>query len=251
MTTAGLAALVTARSELYEMRYLPDRNQRLDEQIDRAINDGICWLGHYFTVTGNPRGSGWHYYYLYGLERAGVLSCVVYMGTHRWYAEGARHLVDTQGPDGGWQSRMGPRRGRGPVAAGVVTSDQCFALLFLARATARALGVVTEQPLIDLTGGTDLPDRDAKNLFLAAMKELAGLSGKDLRLFVRSCASEVGLRVVDMNDDETRAWIQRNASRVGLRVEECSEDPEGAVDSEDRAVQPLSETSGVPRSRLN
>ena len=103
------------------------------------------------------------------------------MGTHRWYAEGARHLVDTQGPDGGWQSNPGPRRGRGPVAAGVVTSDQCFALLFLARATARALGVVTEQPLIDLTGGTDLPDRDAKNLFLAAMKELAGLSEERAR----------------------------------------------------------------------
>ncbi len=82
-------------------------------------------------------------------------------------------------------------------------------------------------------------------------KELEGLSGKDLRLFVRSCASEVGLRVVEMNDDETRAWIQRNAPRVGLRVEDSSEDPEGAVDSEDRELQPISEASGVPRSRLN
>jgi hypothetical protein len=82
-------------------------------------------------------------------------------------------------------------------------------------------------------------------------KELADMTGKDLRVFVRSCASEVGLRVVEMNDEETRAWIRRNAARVGLRIEDCGEDPEGAVDQEDRTVQPVSETSRVPRSRLN
>jgi hypothetical protein len=102
------------------------------------------------------------------------------MGEHRWYAEGARYLVDSQRPDGTWfpeQARgRGGRRGGGFRGNVFVTSDQCFALLFLARATARALGTVTEQPLIDLTGATELEDRDAKNLYQAALKELAGLT---------------------------------------------------------------------------
>ena len=50
-------------------------------------------------------------------------------------------------------------------------------------------------------------------------KELEGLSGEELRTFVRTAASEVGLRVVDMNDGEVRDFILRNAERVGLRVE--------------------------------
>ena len=48
--------------------------------------------------------------------------------------------------------------------------------------------------------------------------ELEGKSGDELRALVRTAASEVGLRMVEMNDDELRDFILRNAERVGLQV---------------------------------
>ncbi len=35
---------------------------------------------------------------------------------------------------------------------------------------------------------------------------------------VKALVSEVGLRTLDMTDDETRAWILKHAPRVGLEV---------------------------------
>ena len=40
---------------------------------------------------------------------------------------------------------------------------------------------MTEDPLVDLTRATELPDRDAKNLFRAALTELAGLTEERAR----------------------------------------------------------------------
>ena len=50
-------------------------------------------------------------------------------------------------------------------------------------------------------------------------EKLEGMSGEELRSFVRAAATEVGLRMVEMNDDELRVFIMRNAERVGLHVE--------------------------------
>ena len=49
------------------------------------------------------------------------------MGTHKWYPEGAKVLIETQAANGSW---------------GAGTVDTCFAILFLKRAT-RSLGVAT------------------------------------------------------------------------------------------------------------
>ena len=169
MTAAGVTSVAICVSELKGNRWgsLPDAGEK-------AMWDGIAWLGKNFSVKDNPRGSpAWHYYYLYGLERAGVLARVVYMAGHRWYAEGAKYLVDAQGPDGAWRVASASRGGQ---AADPVT--QSFALLFLARATARALGVATEEPLIDLTGADELSDEDHASLFKAAFAELARLAGE-------------------------------------------------------------------------
>jgi hypothetical protein len=166
MTAAGVTAVAICVSELKGNRWgsLPDAGEK-------AMWDGIAWLGKNFSVKDNPRGSpAWHYYYLYGLERAGVLARVVYMAGNRWYAEGAKYLVDAQSPDGAWRVASASRGGQ---AADPVT--QSFALLFLARATARALGVATEEPLIDLTGADELSDEDHESLFKAAFAELAHL----------------------------------------------------------------------------
>ena len=53
-----------------------------------------------WSVNNNPeRGGDWHYYYLYGLERAGILYDTNMIGKHDWYLEGAKLLLDAQ--DGG------------------------------------------------------------------------------------------------------------------------------------------------------
>jgi hypothetical protein len=104
-----------------------------DPKRDAAARQGIEWLGAHFTVEGNvgPPSEGWmnkdpkvmHYYYLYGLERAGILCDTVKMGKHDWYAVGATHLLANQKPEGLWEG------GSDKVW------DTCFAILFLKRAT--------------------------------------------------------------------------------------------------------------------
>lgn len=138
MTTAALAALITAKSALYESNLFP-RMKDLEEKVDTSINDGLCWLGHHFSVTSNPvaqgsMGVGWHYYYLYGLERAGILAQTEAMGKHFWYPEGATYLVGAQRPDGSWQEGQGVAH-PGAGAMGNQLADSCFAILFLKRAT--------------------------------------------------------------------------------------------------------------------
>ena len=129
MTTAGLAALVTAQSELYEAGVLP-RDKDLEARIVRGVADGMAWLGDEFSVERNPGGGGWLYYYLYGLERAGVLCQTEFFGEYAWYLFGAEYLVEQQSRDGSWTEE---RRGGGPEAVPEV--DTAFALLFLKRGT--------------------------------------------------------------------------------------------------------------------
>jgi hypothetical protein len=117
MTTAGVAALLIYKRILKE-----------DTTGDPAIEKGIEWLAKNFTVKGCPPwadgGGGWKFYYLYGLERVGILSGRTQIGTHKWFEEGARHLLDTQKSDGSWVGN-----GEDAVLA------TCFAVLFLKRAT--------------------------------------------------------------------------------------------------------------------
>ena len=75
----------------------------------------------------------WHYYYLYGLERAAILGGRDLVGAHDWYLEGARYLLGEQAKDGHWST--------GNLGGGDVTYkasdavDTAWAILFLARAT--------------------------------------------------------------------------------------------------------------------
>ena len=48
--------------------------------------------------------------------------------------------------------------------------------------------------------------------------QLDGMSPAELRAFVKTAATDVGLRLLDMTNDETREFIMRNAERVGLHV---------------------------------
>jgi hypothetical protein len=106
-----------------------------DWKKDKVVAGGMAWLTKNFSVTENigPCETGgkepkeFLYYYLYALERAGMLYDTPFIGKYDWYFEGARVLLAAQKPDGSWaesaQSTMRP------------AWDTCFAILFLKRAT--------------------------------------------------------------------------------------------------------------------
>ena len=143
MTTAGLSGLIICQTELWSSRrFTPD----LRLSTRRGIRDAMAWLQEHYDVRSNPvepdpkdpgpdarpapfaKGSRWYLYYMYGLERAGILGRFRFLGEHDWYLDGAEALLAEQSPQGGW----------GPMV------DSCFALLFLKRATSRhALPVIT------------------------------------------------------------------------------------------------------------
>ncbi len=88
---------------------------------DVVLSAGLKWLGENFSVTTNPplrSLSVWHYYYLYALERVGMISGLRMLGKHDWYREGAAYLVKKQDRDGSW-GRYG--------------YDTAFGLLYLAK----------------------------------------------------------------------------------------------------------------------
>jgi hypothetical protein len=94
---------------------------------DGQVNRGIEWLAKNYDVTKNPHKKNFAYlYYLYGLERAGILYGTERFGPNEWYPDGANHLLETQLPGGTWTT--GDRITGGP-------RDTCFAVLFLRRGT--------------------------------------------------------------------------------------------------------------------
>lgn len=99
---------------------------------DPRIKKGMDWL------DANAKGKlpKWHVYYLYGLERIGMLYGTDKIGSRDWYDEGAKWLVEHQAKDGSW---------------GRSVPDTCFAVLFLRRATAPLPGVATP-------GGRSVPE---------------------------------------------------------------------------------------------
>jgi hypothetical protein len=115
MTAAGISSLFI----------IDEQAQKNTSVCGSAMNDprvrlGLNWLGTHFTVQNNPLQPGaHHYYYLYGLERIGVLLGQKYIGGHDWYREGAEYLVDVQRDNGIWDAEP-------PVSTE-------FALLFLGK----------------------------------------------------------------------------------------------------------------------
>ncbi|MBI5366123.1 MAG: hypothetical protein HZA54_03725 [Planctomycetes bacterium] len=125
MSCSGLCDLVIT------LWNLGDRGFKGNGRVQKAAQ----WIDKNFTITENPGaepgalpgnapgGGTWHYYYLYSLERAGMLLGVDQFGAHDWYAEGATWLLERQQADGSWDG------------GGNEVSDTCFAILFLRRAT--------------------------------------------------------------------------------------------------------------------
>ena len=123
MTTAGVASLYivgqrlhVSGAKLFVNGAYPNCGKY---HQDAVLAGGLQWLAENFSVRKNPkRGGGWLHYYLYGLERVGMISGMRNFGRHDWYREGAEHLVDTQGHGGSW---------------GRAVYDTVFGLLFLSK----------------------------------------------------------------------------------------------------------------------
>jgi hypothetical protein len=106
---------------------------------DPTLQKGMSWLDRHFTVKGND-GPSEHiadtrwmlYYYLYALERAGVLAATETFGPHKWYREGAEAILGAQRPGGSWLAPL-PHGDRSETTN--EAWDTCFAILFLKRAT--------------------------------------------------------------------------------------------------------------------
>jgi hypothetical protein len=138
MTTAGIASLILCKSELIGTAWMrQDRGVRA-RQLNQAIWDGLAWLDHNWEIYQNfgyPMNQHYHYY-LYGLERVGVLGELHWIGRHHWYSAGAEVLLKTQELTGEWTSGGTPKKER-------AVPDTCFALLFLKKATVPVGPVLT------------------------------------------------------------------------------------------------------------
>ncbi|GAH42842.1 unnamed protein product, partial [marine sediment metagenome] len=95
---------------------------------DRAVQVGLGWLARNFSVATNPRHRSWKFYYLYALERAGVILARRYFGRIDWYRQGVEHLAGQ--PPGALFTHSGSEW---PFL------KKCFALLFLAKGNAPIL----------------------------------------------------------------------------------------------------------------
>jgi hypothetical protein len=125
MTAAGVADLIILGSSVVSPQERGFRDGAAPGcgtyKSSRALVNALTWLGHSFRADQNPRArppTQWLYYWLYAVERCGILSGRRYFGEHDWYREGVAHLVASQNHDGGW---------------GGDTVDTAFAVLFLAK----------------------------------------------------------------------------------------------------------------------
>lgn len=215
MTAGGVGSVVICRSELIGSR---DYGPALDAKSEQSVRDGIAWLGTNFSVRTNPAGpvvkgrsagmSGpmWHFYYLYALERAGMLSGVEWIGEHDWYGEGAAYLLGEQLGSGAWSQQRSHAAGaraigrQNPADDYDAVQSTCFALLFLKKGTLPvARGALTrdiDDTDINFDAAGALSDADFDDfidLVLSRWRRVPGDEAKD-RILAR--AATVGSRIV-------------------------------------------------------
>ena len=206
MTCAGLASLVIARHHL-----------GLDKTAaDPAVVKGLEWLAGYFTVENNPgynSVSAPHdlYYFLYGMERVGVLAGTEFLGDHEWYPKGARYLLAQQAGDGSWLSAKSPPTGDDSRKRYL---DTCYAILFLRRATLSLTGMVPPRPApMPSTITVRYPGKGLPPVLVPAMELVLDCSGSMKDPVEGVPKYLVARRIMNQAVDELPADFQ-----VGLRV---------------------------------
>lgn len=116
MTAAGVASVYICALQIHLAEGLCGQYRS-----DEPLRDGLRWLARNFSVVQNPGSGYWHFYYLYALERVGVIAARRQIGDHDWYREGVEYLVGRP---------QDFTRGANSEPAFL---RQCFALMFLAK----------------------------------------------------------------------------------------------------------------------
>ncbi len=133
MTCVGLLGLAIGRGATAEPTPgAPAADKRIaDEGITKGLGILVGYLGDPTDPQIPPSATPWgpngtvNLYFLWSVERVGILCDLKTIGGKDWYRWGVGHLLPAQKADGSWI-------GRGSGGAPVI--DTCFALLFLKRA---------------------------------------------------------------------------------------------------------------------
>jgi hypothetical protein len=150
MTCAGLMALAAALGQATELRQSgAARAHEVGPRRDEAVERGMACLAQYldrFAETGETRRHGLasDLYFLWSLERVGMLYGIARVGTVDWYQWGSDRLLGSQQDDGSWGASYGREIGT------------AFALLFLSRSN------VSPELSRALAGKLDLTTRTMK-----------------------------------------------------------------------------------------
>lgn len=128
MTCAGVTTMAVCRHALGHK----------DVAKDTPVKVALSWLGKTFRADKNANVENghitdpgrWLFYYLYSIERTGMILGLDSIGKEKWYPAGAKHLLAQQKEDGSWWTGALPKAEEMDV-----TADTCFAILFLTRAT--------------------------------------------------------------------------------------------------------------------
>jgi hypothetical protein len=145
LTLAGIAAVAICRY------YLGTKDPLRDPSVQR----GLAWMSRRLDFAENPGVTGsnvidplaWHYYYLYSIERTGIILNTEKFGAKEWYPGGAQWLIRNQHTDGSWHTGISLQW---TAAGSMLVPDTCLALLFLTRST---------PPLVE-TGGKKKPPEE-------------------------------------------------------------------------------------------
>ncbi|HEV2949188.1 MAG TPA: DUF4159 domain-containing protein [Gemmataceae bacterium] len=160
MTVAGLCGLLIAGMELNEGRETDNHDGTFKNcgvyHENKEIGLALQWIGKNFRLDRKEAV----FYNIYGIERAGRLTGLRFLGNHDWYGEGCVFLVGAQREDGSWHARTG--HDNWPV---VSTS---FALLFLAKGRTP----IMISKLVHGRGDWNNDRNDARNLVEFVSKEM-------------------------------------------------------------------------------
>jgi hypothetical protein len=128
MTCAGITGLAICQAALQDHPNL--KRPKLTAEATRARSDAFAWLALHMTPRYHPgemaHQQQWFYYYLYGLERAALLSGVALIQDRDWYFEGAMVLILSQKADGNWP---------GEIHIDQLIERNAMAILFLKQST--------------------------------------------------------------------------------------------------------------------
>lgn len=105
-----------------------------------SVQRGMGWMARRLDFDENPMvdrshvidPKAWHYYYLYSIERTGIILNTEKFGDREWYTGGAQWLIRNQASNGSWSTGVSLQW---KAAGNMLVPDTCLAILFLTRST--------------------------------------------------------------------------------------------------------------------